>query len=192
MAQYNLCGVSCDRRIVFSLFHWSDLAPSVTQKPLDTAGADTGVGFTIPKSRQLKGAMALMSNWHLSPNGITTEPLLSQHSIKWNLGQSLWFVTLQFAPFLWILSNMITSILFCILGRIQFAYQVLFLSLFLFSLSPPLFSLSSRWNAICLVGWPCQWKAPLLGRISSGHSAVCLWIGRKLSGYEIFLQLWRR
>ncbi|RMC18695.1 hypothetical protein DUI87_04591 [Hirundo rustica rustica] len=39
---------------------------SVTQKPLDTAGADSGVVFAIPKSLQLKGVKVLVSNWNES------------------------------------------------------------------------------------------------------------------------------
>lgn len=51
-----------------------------------------------------------------------------------------------------------------------------------------IFSLfSTRWNSICLVGWSCQRKTSLLGRINSRNPTMCLWSRRKLCGSEILL-----
>lgn len=172
--------MSCGRRIVFSLLQQSDLAPRVTQKPLGTAGADSGAGLTIPTSLQRKvpsflcvtGTWALRWNsWVSNQGGLQQNHcFLNVYSIKWNLGQSSWFVILQFASFLWVLSNMSTSILFCTLRRIQFAYQVLFLSLFLFSLFPPLFPFHPD-------GMPFAWW---VGRANEKH----LYWGGSLPGIQ--------
>lgn len=51
-----------------------------------------------------------------------------------------------------------------------------------------IFSLSFfRWNSICLVGWSCQRKTSLLGRINSRNPTMCMRSRRKLCGSEIFL-----